>query len=321
MKTYVDAHASGLAWKTKVQAATTTALPANTYSNGASGVGATLTGNSNGALAAQDGVTLTVNQKLLVKDEATGANNGLYDLTQVGTGGTPYILTRSTDSDTASELANATCLVDGGTTQAGQQWTNSVSSGITVGTTALVFVQSNKNTGDASTNTSTSVVSEVALFSDTAGKILKRATGTGYAKLTSGVLSADTAATVRSDLQGTGLVSGEAGYRHVPQNSKSAAYTTVASDAGQDIFHPASDTTARVFTIDNTVDYPVGAEISFTNQRGAGNVTIAISGASGVLNWAGTAAEVGSRTLAPNGWAMVKKMTSTDWLITGVGLT
>lgn len=321
VKTYVAANAAGQAWKTKVQAATTTTLPANTYNNGTAGVGATLTGNSNGALSAQDGVTLTINQLLLVKNEAAGANNGLYTLTTVGSGGAPYVLTRTTEADTAAELLNATVLVGGGSTQVNQVWTCNTPSPITVGTTALTFVQSNASTGDASTNTSSSVDSEVALFSGTAGKTLKRATGTGFAKLTSGVLSADSTATTQALLQGSGTASADVGYRHVPQNSKSAAYTTVASDAGQDIFHPSSDATARVFTIDNTVAYPNGAEISFTNQRGAGNVTIAISGGSGVLNWAGTAAGVGSRTLAPNGWAMAKKMTSTDWLITGVGLT
>lgn len=55
--------------------------------------------------------------------------------------------------------------------------------------------------GDASTNTSTSVDSEVALFSGTGGKTLKRATGTGYPKLTSGVQSVQTAAQLASDLQ------------------------------------------------------------------------------------------------------------------------
>src|SRR5262249_54307258 len=66
------------AWKQPVRAATTAALPACTYSNGSSGVGATLTGNSNGALPAQDGVTLSANQDLLVKDQSTASQNGIY---------------------------------------------------------------------------------------------------------------------------------------------------------------------------------------------------------------------------------------------------
>lgn len=57
------------------------------------------------------------------------------------------------------------------------------------------WVQLGAGSGDASTNTSSSVDSEIALFSSTTGKLLKRATGTGIAKITSGVLSTATSAT------------------------------------------------------------------------------------------------------------------------------
>lgn len=54
--------------------------------------------------------------------------------------------------------------------------------------------------GDFSSNTSTSVDSEVVLFSGTGGKTGKRASGTGFAKLASGVLSAQAASAARADL-------------------------------------------------------------------------------------------------------------------------
>jgi hypothetical protein len=71
-------------------------------------------------------------------------------------------------------------------------------SGLTTGVTRTITVPDSDITlgaggGDASTNTATSVDSEVALFSGTGGKTLKRATGSGIAKLTSGVLSTGTA--------------------------------------------------------------------------------------------------------------------------------
>lgn len=140
-KAYVDLYVQGMSWKNPVRAATTAALAANTYNNGASGVGATLTGNANGALAAVDGVTLVANDRLLVKDEATAANNGLYTVTQVGTGGTPYILTRVIDADIAAELLNAAVFIEEGTSNADTAWVSTANAPITVGTTGLPFTK------------------------------------------------------------------------------------------------------------------------------------------------------------------------------------
>jgi hypothetical protein len=132
---------NGLSWKTVVRSATTAALPANTYANGSSGVGATLTGNSNGALSAQDGVTLVLNDRLLVKNEAATANNGIYYVSQVGSGGTPYILTRATDSDTSAKLVfEAVQVGSEASTQAGYSYRESDPAPITIGTTSIDYV-------------------------------------------------------------------------------------------------------------------------------------------------------------------------------------
>jgi hypothetical protein len=106
----------------------------------------------------------------------------------------------------------------------------------------------------------------------------------------------------------------------VVQNSKSAAYTTVLGDAGKHIFHPSADTTPRTWTIDSNsnVAYTVGTVITFVNQHGAGVVTIAITSDTMRLAGAGT---TGSRTLAANGVATALKVASTEWLISGTGLT
>lgn len=142
-KQYVDTlFSTGARFVGNVRAATTAALAANTYNNGASGVGATLTGNANGALAAQDGITLIVGERLLVKNEATAANNGTYSVTQVGDGSNPYILTRTTDYDVSLEIETGTFFtVTEGTTQALQQWAMVTNSVITVGTTSISFGQ------------------------------------------------------------------------------------------------------------------------------------------------------------------------------------
>lgn len=112
----------------------------------------------------------------------------------------------------------------------------------------------------------------------------------------------------------------EVGFKNIPQNSQSAAYTLVAGDSGKQIFHPSADTTARTFTIpaNSSVPFPIGTAVTFINQNGAGVVTIAITTDTMRLAGAGT---TGSRTLAANGIATAVKVTSTEWIISGTGLT
>ena len=109
------------------------------------------------------------------------------------------------------------------------------------------------------------------------------------------------------------------GFRNIPQNSQSAAYTTVLADAGKHIFHPSGDANARTFTIDSNanVAYPIGTAITFINMTSQ-VVTIAITTDTMYLSSAGT---TGSRSLAQYGSATAIKMTSTTWLISGSGLT
>ncbi len=143
-KQYVDSAVStGFTVHSPAQLATAAALPANTYNNGASGVGATLTAAVNGALTV-DGVAVTVGNRILVKNEVASANNGCYSVTSAGSAGTPYILTRVTDFDTvgAGEIANnAYFFVEGGTVNAGSSFVLSQTAAITVGTTPLPFTQ------------------------------------------------------------------------------------------------------------------------------------------------------------------------------------
>lgn len=110
------------------------------------------------------------------------------------------------------------------------------------------------------------------------------------------------------------------GFLTVPQNSQSTAYTAVLADSGKHLLHPSADTTARTFTIpaNSSVAYPVGTAITFVNQASAGVMTIAITTDTMRLAGAGT---TGSRTLAANGVATALKLTATEWLVSGSGLT
>ncbi len=110
------------------------------------------------------------------------------------------------------------------------------------------------------------------------------------------------------------------GFRGVPQNSKSAAYTLVLSDAGRHIYHPSADTTARIWTIpaNSSVAFPIGTSVTFINDTSGGVITISITTDTLVL--AGTGG-TGSRTLAANGVATAVKVTATRWIISGTALT
>ena len=125
---------------------------------------------------------------------------------------------------------------------------------------------------------------------------------------TSGVLSSCT-------VDGTDAV----GFRNIPVNSQSAAYTAVLADSGKVIFHPSTDANARTFTIpaNSSEAYTIGTAITFINMTSQ-VVTIAITTDTMYLSSAGT---TGSRSLAQYGSATAIKMTSTTWLISGSGLT
>lgn len=102
--------------------------------------------------------------------------------------------------------------------------------------------------------------------------------------------------------------------------SKSAAYGFVLADANNGFLHPSADTTARTWTIpaNASVAYPVGTCLTFVNQASAGVISIAITSDTMRLSSAGT---TGTRSLAANGIASALKVTSTEWLISGSGLT
>ena len=139
-KAYVDQVAQGLDTKPSCRAATTADLSA-TYNNGSSGVGATLTAGSNGAIVV-DGVSLAVNDRLLVKNQTTAAENGIYVVSTQGDGSTAFVLTRATPEDQPSELSGgAFVFVEEGTVGSNNGYVFTHTGAPTFGTTALDVVQ------------------------------------------------------------------------------------------------------------------------------------------------------------------------------------
>jgi phage-related tail fiber protein len=115
-KAYVDAVAQGLNFKQAVRVATT----ANITLSGAQTI---------------DGVSVVAGDRVLVKNQTTGQDNGIY----VCAAGA---WARATDADVSSEVkAGMFCYVNEGTTNGDQGWVLTTNDPIILGTTVLVFAQ------------------------------------------------------------------------------------------------------------------------------------------------------------------------------------
>lgn len=201
-KNYVDLARQGIEFKDSVVAATTGVLPNTpTYANGTAGVGATLTSTGNAAFqATTDGVaTATIGQRILVKDQASSFQNGIYTITAVGSGAAQWVLTRATDFDSSSStpprvVAGSTVYVDGGTVNGGQLWAMNQTAAITMGTTGITWTQ----ISGASTATAGAGLTAT-------GNVLAVGAGTGIT-VAADTVAIDTAVVVRkyaTDLTGS----------------------------------------------------------------------------------------------------------------------
>ena len=152
-KAYVDATANGLDVKDSAKLATTAALSACTYNNG----NGTLTADANGALSL-DGVAVAVNDRILVKNQASAVQNGLYKVTATGSGGAAFVLTRTPDADAASEITGgAFVFVESGTANADNGYVFTHDGTPTLGSTNITVSQFSGagqiSAGDALTKT------------------------------------------------------------------------------------------------------------------------------------------------------------------------
>lgn len=231
----------------------------------------------------------------------TAANTWSLDTTAYGTGSVTTVSVASANGF-AGSVANA------GTTPA-----------ITVSTSVSGILKGNGTAVSAATAGTDYLLPPTGtalLKANSGGALANAVAGTDYVA-PSGALGTPSSGTLSNcTVDGTNSI----GYLNIPQNSKSAAYTLVLSDAGEHILHPSADTTARTFTIpaNSSVAFPIGTAITFVNQNGAGVVTIAITTDTMRLAGAGT---TGSRTLAANGMATAMKIAATEWIISGTGLT
>lgn len=344
--------------KEAVKYASVAALPSIVYANGSSGVGATLTGVALAAISL-DSSSPAVADRVLIKNQVSTFQNGIYVVTATGSGAAVFVLTRATDFDQSGDIkTGASAYITSGSTLAGTTFDVNSADNPVMGTDAITFTQTagpgSVTSGNGITVTGASVAIDtsvtvdkttaqtltnktltapiIATISNTGTLTLPASSDTLVGRattdtltnktLTSPTLTAPALGTIASGNLAAGTADGTnaIGFLGVPQNSKSAAYTTVLADAGKHLYHPGADTTARTWTIDSNanVAYPIGTAITFINDTSGGVITIAITSDTLVLAGAGS---TGSRSLAANGIATAVKMTSTRWMINGTGLT
>ena len=143
----MDDAIAGLSWHDAVHFSTAAVLPNSpTYSNGTSGVGATLTSDSQIRLQV-DGQNVTTGNRVLVQDQSSSVQNGIYTVTNQGASGSAaWVLTRTTDFDGSAtgrvEPGEAVYTLSGGSTNGSQGFVvTSTSNPHQIGTDAINFTQ------------------------------------------------------------------------------------------------------------------------------------------------------------------------------------
>lgn len=119
------------AWTKKAVRVATTANLTVTYSSN------TLTNTGTLAALAIDGITLAVGDRVLVKNQTSAAQNGIFEVTNAGSASVAWVLTRTSDANSSAEVAGATVSVDEGTSNVGDLWTTTFKPTDTLNSTAM----------------------------------------------------------------------------------------------------------------------------------------------------------------------------------------
>lgn len=200
-KQYVDNVAAGITFDAAVQVSTTTPLPDVTYSNGSSGVGATLTKSSNGAIGSIDGYAVGLGERILVKDQASALQNGIYEVTTLGSASVAFVLTRPTDSDTNTEIKYGKFVfVQNGDSNGGFGFINtSPTNPIAIGTDSITYTTFNAAQTTIAGAGLTKTGNTVDVVTANSGRIVVNADNIDLA---SGVVTAGTYRSVTVDTYG-----------------------------------------------------------------------------------------------------------------------
>ena len=274
---YVNSVAQGLDVKEAVKVATTGGL-AGTYAAG----GQTLTANSNGSISI-DGTTLSAGDRVLVKNQSSGTQNGIYTVTTVGNGSNPFVLTRALDFNTSSEVgAGAFMFVESGTANTGKSFIQSVS-GPTLDTTSLNFSVFGDSTigSDSIDNTKLSNMVQATI------KGRATSTGTGdpvdlSADQVIGIVNSASSQINLARVVSTGLAPLDAptftGTVTIPSGASISGYATTSSLSSYAALGTAQTFTAAQRGSVSTLSDSAGSSVS-VNFASANNFELTLTGA------------------------------------------
>ena len=307
-KNYVDAVKTGLDVKDSVIVTTTANLTA-TYSNGTSGVGATLTNSGTQAAITIDSRVLVVGERVLVKDQTTALQNGFYRVTTVGSGSVNWVLTRTVDADEDSEITpGAFTFVEEGTVGANNGYVCTNTGAITVGTTPITFVQFSGagqiTAGDGLTKTGNTlnVVGTTNRISISADAVDISSSYVGQATIT-------TLGTIGTGTWQGSIIAGEYGGTGVANTGKTITL-------GGNFTTSGAHSTALTTTANTTLTLPVtGTLATLDGTESLSNKTITLSSFSGT-----TIAASGAVTFTA-GTASSSSTTGTLVVTGGVGVS
>lgn len=248
-KAYVDSVSQGLDPKGSVRAATTTAgTLASSFANG----------------SVIDGVTLTTGDRILIKNQAAPAENGIYT---VNASGAP---TRAADMDAWTEVPGAFVFIEEGTSLGDTGWVCSSNQGGTLGTTAITFVQFS---GAGAYTAGTGLTLSGTQFSLTTPVVAANG-GTGLSSLGTanqmlGVNSGATGLEYKTINQGTGITVAHAANSITITN---AGVTSAVAGTGIGV----SGATGAVTITNNGVTSVAGTANQITASASTGAVTLSL---------------------------------------------
>jgi hypothetical protein len=327
-KQYVDTQTSaGIHYHQPVRVESPTNLNA-TYNNGTAGVGATLTNAGTQTALVLDGVTLNVNDRVLIYQQTTQTQNGIYVVTDVGSGSTNWVLTRSSDANTYVNASptglseGSTVFVQEGATGAGETYTCTTQGTITFGTTAIVFAQISSaqiysaGTGLTLTGTQFSLTAPVA--TNLGGTGLTSFTAANRALYSTGATTL-TAGTLPVAAGGTGQTSYTDGQILIGRTSDGELVkATISAGTAISISNGAGSISITNTAPDQVVTLTAGGTTSITGSYPNFNISSADQ-------YVGTVTSV-SGTGTVNGLTLTGTVTSTGSLtlggtLSGVDLT